>query len=201
MRKLFLCIAAAIGFGSYAQTDIATESIMDTTANWLSKKHELKLGSLKLLGGAIVEVTYEYIYSNDFTFGASALANLDRNNDYNEDFSFTPFARVYFQDPKRYKARGFFLEGSLKYINGHQSHYYYTDRYDPVLDYYERISEYRDRESFNAAAVGLAAGMKWINRSGFVFEILLGIGRNISGNTDVAPEAFFRGDFNLGYRF
>lgn len=77
MRKLFLCIAIAIGFGSYAQTDSVPEMQLDTTANWLSKKHEVKLGSLKLLGGAIVKVTYEYIYSNDFTFGASALANLD----------------------------------------------------------------------------------------------------------------------------
>jgi hypothetical protein len=51
------------------------------------------------------------------------------------------------------------------------------------------------------AALGLAVGMKWINRSGFVFEILLGAGRNITGNDNVVPEAFFRGDFNLGYRF
>jgi hypothetical protein len=44
----------------------------------LSKKHELKLGSIKLLAGGIFEGTYEYIYGNDFTFGASALVILTK---------------------------------------------------------------------------------------------------------------------------
>ena len=42
------------------------------------KKHEIKLGAIKLLAGPIFEGTYEYIYSKDFTFGSSVLIDLQK---------------------------------------------------------------------------------------------------------------------------
>jgi hypothetical protein len=46
----------------------------------------------------------------------------------------------------------------------------------------------------------LSVGKKWVNSSGFVFELLVGAGRTIGGNNYV-PEGIFRGDLNIGYRF
>lgn len=163
----------------------------------IAKKHEFKIGAIKLLAGPILDVTYEHIHSESFTYGVSLLGNLDsKSNDYPEDFSVTPFARMYFTEPKYYGAKGFFVEGFAKFITGKD----YTGETEEYIDgngnYY-----YNDRrESYTAGSVGIALGWKWINKAGFVFEILAGGGRNFGGGNN-APDASFRGDFNLGYRF
>ena len=162
----------------------------ETDKSVFNKKHEIKVGGIKLLSGPILEGTYEYIHSKDFTYGSSVLLNLDKSNDYAEDFSITPFARFYFQETKEYGAQGFFVEGFAKYINGKTT----KGHYDALYNYYET------KETFDASALGLSVGKKWINRSGFVFEILVGAGRSL-GNQDNVPDAFFRGDLFVGYRF
>lgn len=149
-----------------------------------SRKHELKIGAIHLLGGPILEGTYEYIYSKDFTYGASVLISLDSKSSYDEEFSVTPFARFYFQETKEYGAQGFFVEGFGKYVSG---------KYSPSM----LNSEFS--KSYSAGALGLGIGKKWFNSSGFVFEILAGVGRTIGGNDK--PDAIFRGDFLIGYRF
>ena len=152
-----------------------------------SKKHEIKLGAIKMLAGPIFEGTYEYIYSTDFSFGGSLLLNLQNENNYAENFSITPFARFYFQETKEYGAKGFFVEGFAKYVSGKNNSYDYN-----YLNYTSK--------SFSAGVIGISLGKKWINRSGFVLELLGGVGRTL-GNSNVAPDAVFRGDLNIGYRF
>ena len=193
MKKIILIITLATGLYSYAQqttTVTTTTTKIETSPSIMDKKHEVKLGAIKLLAGGIVEGTYEYINSEDFTFGASVLYNFDANgNDYPEEFSITPFARFYFNESKEYGAKGFFVEGFAKYLTGKETTYYYNG-----------VDEYETKEDFSAGAAGISLGWKWINHSGFVFELLLGGGRVLGGN-DNAPDAVFRGDFNLGYRF
>ncbi|QYJ68844.1 hypothetical protein [Flavobacterium litorale] len=186
MKKIVLLTLMAFGLGGYAQTETDT-----TRVTILERKHEVKLGAVKLLAGPIFEGTYEYIHTRDFTFGSSVLYSFIDGEDYPENFSITPFARFYFQESKEYGAQGFFVEGFLKYVNGTD----FDNRYFP------EDNSYRDVErDFNTAAVGLSLGKKWINNTGFVFEILIGGGRNFAGD-DFAPDAVFRGDFNIGYRF
>ncbi len=159
------------------------KSFSQTTNSIFDRKHEVKIGTVKLLAGSIFEGTYEYIQSKDFTFGSSILVNFDKGNSYPEDFSITPFARFYFQESKEFGAKGFFIEGFGKYATG------YTDKDD-----------YNIYENYSAASLGLCVGKKWINNSGFVFEILIGGGR-VLGNSNTAPDASFRGDLFIGYRF
>lgn len=192
MKRITLLLALlTTGFTTttYAQAD---------STSVLSKKHEFKIGAIKLLAGGILDVTYEHIHSEDFTYGISLLGNLDsKNNEYPEDFSVTPFARFYFTEPKYYGAKGFFVEGFTKFITGHDYYYheeiYYNNDGSYSYDYTDK------RVAYTAASAGISLGWKWINRSGFVFEILCGAGRNFGGSK--APDASFRGDFNLGYRF
>jgi hypothetical protein len=172
MKKLILLFSlVSCSFG------VAQEKSNDLN----SRKHEVKLGAIKMLSATIFEGTYEYIQSKDFTYGASLLFNLDKPNDYTENFSITPFARFYFQETKEYGAKGFFVEGFGKYTEG------------------KRII-YSSNAEYNTTAIGLGLGKKWVNKTGFVFEILVGGARTL-GNSDVAPDALLRGDLNIGYRF
>lgn len=150
-----------------------------------NREHEVKVGAIKLLAGPIVEGTYEYIYSKDFTFGSSILLNLDSTDYYNEEFSVTPFARLYFQETKEYGAQGFFVEGFAKYFSGR---------------YMQYNQLFETPKAFSAAALGIGVGKKWINSSGFVFETLVGVGRTLGGSNS-KPDAIFRGDLSIGYRF
>lgn len=195
MNKLILIITLTLGYCGFAQqtTTVTTTTTtkIDTSPSVMDKKHEVKLGAIKLLAGGITEGTYEYIFSKDFTFGASVLYNFDhKSNDYPEKFSITPFARFYFNESKEYGAKGFFVEGFAKYVKGQD-----------VLQFYDMYTpEEEIREDFSCGAAGISLGWKWINHSGFVFELLVGAGRTLGGN-DHTPDAVFRGDFNLGYRF
>ncbi len=187
MKKIIITLFVltfSISFGQEIneQKETSKKSIFD-------RKHEVKIGAVKLLAGPILETTYEYISSKDFTYGASLLANLQSESEYPEDFSVTPFARFYFQESKEFGAKGFFVEGFAKYSNGTYYNAYDSD-----------TGTYTNGKKYNAAALGLSLGKKWINTSGFVFETLIGFGRRL-GNNDAAPEAFFRGDLCIGYRF
>lgn len=149
-----------------------------------NRKHEIKVGAIHLLGGPILEGTYEYIYSKDFTYGTSVLVSLNSKEYYAEEFSVTPFARFYFQETKEYGAQGFFVEGFGKYLQG---------------KYNLNIFNTSNPKPYSAGALGLGLGKKWFNSSGFVFEVLVGVGRTIGGGDQ--PDAVFRGDIGLGYRF
>jgi len=183
MKKTILLLALTISFIGLAQ---------ETKSTINERKHEIKVGGIKLLAGPIFEGTYEYINSKDFTFGSSIAVNLNKKINYPEDFSITPFARFYFTESKEYGAKGFFVEGFAKYATGSD--------YMIVYDAYGVESPSSNNNKYSAGALGLSIGKKWINNSGFVVELLGGIGRTI-GNSTIAPELFLRGDLNIGYRF
>ena len=178
MKKIILFFLLACSV-SFAQEIPKKES----NSKFFSKEQELKFGTVKLLAGTVFELTYEYISSDEFTFGSSILYNFDKQNDFPEDFSLTPFARFYYANNGDDDAEGFFIEGYFKYSAGR---YVYNN------------SDVRDK--YNAPSVGLSLGNKWVTDSGFVFETLIGFGRTL-GNTSVAPDTSVRGDLFVGYRF
>ena len=182
MKKILLILLIANSFFSFCQ-----ENFTKNTKSLTERKHEIKIGALKLLAGPIFEGTYEYVYSKDFTFGSSILVDLQKDNGWDENFSITPFARFYFQESKEYGAKGFFVEGFAKIATGEN-------------EFYQEFSSDYESKNFTATALGLSLGRKWVNHSGFVFETLIGFGRTL-GNPETAPDAFFRGDLSIGYRF
>ena len=191
MKKIILFTILLISTVSFAQNLEETKSEPKVKKSIFNRKHELKLGAIKMLSGPILEVTYEYINSSDFTYGSSVLFNLDSQNDYPENISVTPFARFYFTESKEYGAKGFFVEGFAKFLTGK----YIVNSYDNV-----NFTYFDAQKKFTTASIGLSLGKKWINKSGFVFETLFGVGRNIGAKGE-APAASFRGDLFLGYRF
>lgn len=176
-KPIFTTCLFLIAFLSVAQ---------EKTTDVLSKKHEIRLGAIKLLSGGIIEGSYEYIIDSNQGFGAYALINFDSGSEYLENFSLTPYYRMYFQTNEDYGAKGFFVEGFTSFFSSD------FDFFDDVLDGFD------NKDVFDIS-IGLSIGKKWINTAGFVFEIKLGAGRNLLGNADF--DALLKGDFYIGYRF
>ncbi len=189
--KCICLIICLISFSrAFCQTSTLTETAKSNSENpttkptesgkrsIFEKKNELKVGGIHLLLGRF-NATYEYLSSNEFTYGSSIL--IGQGNDI-ESFSITPFVRFYFQETKQYGAHGFFVEGFAKYLKGNSGGFISVEK------------------SFSATALGLSIGKKWVNTKGFVVETLFGAGRVLFGTTD-RPDAVLRGDLFIGYRF
>jgi hypothetical protein len=164
----------------FAGISLFSQGNENTTKSIEDRKHEIKLDGIKLIAGSILETTYEFVQNKNSGFGASLLINLDSDNDYLEDFSISPFYRMYFFNKEDYGAKGFFVEGFGKYANGDDAYFG------------------NQEETYNDFSLGMSLGKKWINSSGFVFELLVGVSRSLGG--DVGHDAYFRGGLFVGYR-
>lgn len=152
------------------------------------RKNELKLGAVKLILGPILDLEYERIFSKYSSLGGNMVINLNPDNNYNT-FSFSPYYRMYFSRQRDYGTSGFFAQGFMGYYTG-KSDEIYMDGFNPVYD----------EDSWNAFGAGLSLGGKWVNKQGFSFQIIGGIGRMISGD-DLVTDVVFQGDLFVGYRF
>ncbi len=158
------------------------------------RKHELRLGAVKLLSSGIFEISYEYIKDSNQGFGASLLINFDSGNEYLENYSITPFYRMYFQTYEDYGAKGFFVEGFTSFFGGDNEDNNY---FEP--DFSGGSTTFIEGNKFFDISIGLALGKKWINSAGFVFEVKAGAGRNLLNGSEY--NALFKGDLYIGYRF
>jgi hypothetical protein len=149
-------------------------------------KNEVKGNALFLVIGAS-EFTYERLLNEDSAVGASLFFAPKVDSDIN--FSFSPYYRVYFG---KKTAAGFFCEGFGMLNTGEVGNY---SNYDSVNNVYYDVKGTK----FTDFALGFGLGSKWVHRSGFVFEINAGIGRNLFN--DNSPEVVGRGGITLGYRF
>ena len=148
-------------------------------------KNEIKGNALFLVAGAL-EVTYERILTEETSFGASVFIAI--TEDFDTNFALTPYYRFYFgQKP----AAGFFVEG-FGSLNSYDDSIYTGE--NSSYNYYKEVS----RTDF---ALGFGLGSKWITKSGFLFEINAGVGRNLFNSSDTDHEILGRGGITLGYRF
>lgn len=173
-RILFIILLAISSF-SFSQEE---------QENAAQRIHEIRLDGFKLIAGPIAEVSYEFVKKENSGYGVSILANL--GSDYNEDFSITPFYRMYFFNKRDYGASGFFVEGFGKLTTG--------DEYEYDFEGDDEKNNYTD------FSLGMSLGKKWVNKNGFVFELLIGASRALGGDGS-GPEAYIRGGLFVGYRF
>ena len=185
MKKTLLTLALLAGLTAFAQKTNVPQSSFDEGEDEESAGHELKLGAVKMFAGPVAELTYEYLYRDTFTFGASVLNSFDSQEDHHEEFSITPFARYYFSSWGDAESAGGFVEGWGKYFTGRGQQYNYS---------------FSDLEtiSFNAFAAGVSLGEKWVIGL-VVIEGLAGAGKTF-GN-EIAPAYIGRLDINIGWRF
>ena len=157
-------------------------------------QNELKIDFLDLLILPALTVGYEKTNNSSSGFGATLFLNLGSNNDdgidWNDKFVITPYYRFYFSKSEDFGSKGFFAEAFSKFAFGEAG-----------------------MENYFDIAPGLAVGSKWINRKGFTFEILFGLGRNLlydddnnglyddDDNNGDRSTVVVRGGFSIGKRF
>lgn len=189
MKKILFVLVMGVSVFAIAQEN-------DTNQNELpSKKHELRIDVLEALAIPNIEINYEYVISKYSGAGAAISFSLDDGFSEYQQYAFTPYYRQYFFNKKEYGARGFFVEGLLKFAGGDDS--YENDGYNG--DDFPTDFTTGGGDWFNAG-VGVAIGQKWVSNNGFVFELSAGGGRYLL-NPDFGPDGFFRGGVLVGYRF
>ena len=186
MKKLFFCalFLCTFFYGAFAQND----SIQDP----YKKDNELKLNAFFLLVGAL-EPSYERNLSETSSVGISAFIPFDNENfDTDINYYVSPYYRIFFG--KKYAA-GFFIEGfGMVSSYDERSSFFTGNEFDPTLVTTE--------ETITNVAVGFGLGGKWVTKSGFVFELNAGFGRNLINNSNNDDFDFVgKFGFNLGYRF
>jgi hypothetical protein len=144
-----------------------------TKSNY-EKIHKLRLGTIMRFAAEFLDVSYEYINSQTSGYGVSLLANFDNSVDY-ENFGLNPYYSFYFGNNPEFKGRGFFVEVFT------YSHIGEVD----VFYVYQQGNGVVEDDTFFDVAPGFAVGSKWINSSGFVFQLKLGVGRNLLGNNSM----------------
>ncbi len=133
--------------------------------------NELRLDFLDLLVLPALTIAYEKSISSYSGFGTTLFINLGEDS-WNDKFVLTPYYRFYFLQKKDFGGYGIFVEVFTKFSSG-QYEKYLVDQNDifQTVNYFD-------------IAPGLAGGRKWINKRGFTFELLFGVGRNLLINSD-----------------
>jgi hypothetical protein len=184
MKKIFGLVFFFTTSMGFAQETVPTEEL---------KKNELKGNALMLVVG-LPEFTYERVLNNESGVGVSVSFALVE--DIETKFTLSPYYRFYFG---KKTAAGFFVEGfgMLNTIDVPDD-LYYDYNYDTGTYIPLEGDQYVD------FALGFGVGAKWMTKSGFLFEISGGIGRNLFNpdKNDYYDHTFVgKGGITLGYRF
>ena len=136
-------------------------------------QNELRLDFLDLLVFPALSVGFEKINDSSSGYGATLFLNLGGEDTigevYNDKFALTPYYRFYFLQSEDYGGYGIFAEIFTKFSFG---------KYEKFNDFWDQ-NQNNETLSYSDIAPGLAVGRKWINRKGFTFELLFGVGRNL----------------------
>ena len=171
MKKLII-IFVLIPLVNIAQEVQKVEVIKSDTQienlNKLLGQNEIKIDFLDFVLFPALTVGYEKSRNSSTAFGATMFINFngDIGNDWNDKFTITPYYRFYFLESQDYGGYGVFAEIFGKLTFGEN-------------EYYDNISPNLVSDSYFDIAPGLAVGRKWINRKGFTFELMFGVGRNL----------------------
>lgn len=175
MKRLLVIICLSVFAFGYSQDEKQFDF----------KRNEIKGNALFLVAGAL-EVTYEKLLNEESGVGVSLFLAI--TDDFDTNFALTPYYRFYFG---KKPAAGFFVEG-FGSLNSYDDSIYTGE--NSSYNYYKDVS----RTDF---ALGFGLGSKWITKSGFLFEINAGVGRNLFNSSDTDHEIVGRGGIILGYRF
>jgi len=190
--KNILLLLFVFSLTTYSQDKIQQVEVVETDTqiqNFSTEigQNELRFDFLSLLVYDSFSATYERMNDTSTAYGVSMLINF--GDDMNDNFAVTPYYRIYFLESEDYGGYGFFAEVFSKFAFGES---------EVNLD---NIS-YVDEDYFDVA-LGVALGRKWINRKGYSFEILVGLGKNLLYDNDQLDRTESMGRFSatIGKRF
>ena len=145
MKKILLVLGLAFTSLGYSQQEI-----------------KLDLGDALVIRS--LEFSYENYFSEDSSFGISALFNLAKQDvsfRYNENVMITPYYRHYFTADEKWN---FFGEGFVGINSG---------KIESIEDSGVYDVKYTD------GALGIAVGTKYVASGGLVIDLYGGLGRNL----------------------
>ena len=172
---------------------------------------EIKLDVIDLLSQPALNIGYEKINDSYSSYGADIFLNFNDNNasrSWSEKFSLNPFYRFYFLNKTDFGGEGYFAEVFIKFSNIEYDRNIFN--YDLFPD--EPMVTSDEIKAWDIAP-GVGVGRKWVNKKGWTFEYMIGVGRYLfasSENDDVPdggsvsdyrPEATFKGGISIGKRF
>lgn len=191
MKKLII-IFVLIPLLSIAQEVQKVEVVKSNTQienlNTLLGQNEIKIDFLDFIIFPALTLGYEKNRNSSTAYGATMFINFDTDlgSEWNDKFAITPYYRFYFLESQDYGGYGVFAEIFTKFSSA-------------------KIENYSDAksESYTDISPGLAVGRKWINRKGFTFELMFGVGRNLLYDEDVngMNTATIRSGVSIGKRF
>ena len=191
MKKLII-IFVLIPLLSIAQEVQKVELVKSETQienlNELLGQNEIKIDFLDFIIFPALTLGYEKNRNSSTAYGATMFINFDTElgSEWNDKFAITPYYRFYFLESQDYGGYGVFAEIFTKFSSA-------------------KIEGYADLESksYTDISPGLAVGRKWINRKGFTFELMFGVGRNLLYDEDVGGmnTATIRSGVSIGKRF
>ncbi len=163
-------------------------------------QYELRVDFLDFLIFPALTVGFEKINNSTSGYGATLFLNLggeDTIGDvYSDKLALTPYYRFYFLQSEDFCGHGMFAEIFAKFSSG---------KYKKFNDFYDQNPSNKTLSYFDVAP-GLAVGRKWINRKGFTFELLFGVGRNLLNsesdeNNSSRSAGTIRAGVSIGKRF
>ena len=191
MKKLIL-IFILTPLLSIAQEVRKVEVIKSDTQienlNKLLGQNEIKIDFLDFIIFPALTLGYEKNRNSSTAYGATMFINFDTDlgSEWNDKFAITPYYRFYFLESQDYGGYGIFAEIFTKFSSAKSENY----------------SDVKSK-SYTDISPGLAVGRKWLNRKGFTFELMFGVGRNLLYDEDVngMNTATIRSGVSIGKRF
>lgn len=152
------------------------------------RKDEIKVDLIQPLIGGSIEAIYERNLNKKSSIGIAALYMFTDKFDEDMNYSLTPYYRRFFG--KKYAA-GFFVEGfgMFSSIDGKK-----------VYETQEQLTFTEGADVYDLS-LGLGLGSKWVTKSGFIFEINLGGGKQLFNADKTDHNQVLRYGCKLGYRF
>ena len=193
--KNILLLFFVFSLTTYSQDKIQQVEVVETDTqiqNFSTEigQNELRFDFLPIYFYDSFSATYERTNDTSTAYGVSMLINF--GDVISDNFAVTPYFRIYFLESEDYGGYGFFAEVFSKLGFGVTS----VNNDDGSFGIYEE-------ENYFDVALGVALGRKWINRKGYSFEILLGLGKNLFYDNDQLDRSETMGRFSasIGKRF
>jgi hypothetical protein len=192
MKNLFLIFFFSISLYSFSQeiqqVEVIKSEIQIEKLTELIGQNEIKIDFLDFIIFPALTVGYEKNRDSSTAFGATMFINFngELGDEWNDKFAITPYYRFYFLESQDYGGYGIFAEIFTKFSTA-------------------KIKNYSNlkSKSYTDISPGLAVGRKWINRKGFTFELMFGVGRNLLYDEDIIGmnTATLRSGVSIGKRF
>lgn len=197
MKRISCLFGLFLSLSTFAQSyeSKATDTI---TSPIFSKKNEIKVDVLNLIGNGRLGISYERFLNKDFSVGITGLAfnKSNKKEDFLKDdtrtmieYQVIPYVRYAMS---KSATNLYYLEGFVN-INGGE-YKELTTRNNGVADYVVVT-----RNDYNDVALGGSVGYKLYFKESFVLDLTVGIGKNLFQEN--SPSTVARLGINLGYRF